>query len=807
MFNRRSIITFVFIGVIFHINGQQLQDNLNIWSVKNPIEKVYLHIDRENYYSGEDIWFKAYFMANFLPSHISTSIYAELIDENGNIKKREIFPVFFGAAQGQVGIDTTLTTGNYILRAYSPAMLNQNDFLYTRSIRIFGKTTNAESHGKIRQLQVDFFPEGGNLIEGMLNNVAFKVIDEKGLPADVIITVKNQIEEIVAQTKSLHDGMGVFSILPKKGEQYYAIVGDQRYPFPQPVNKGINLQIKSSAGKIQFFLGQPENSTIFKPAYMLGQMQNNSVFRLDFDKAKIKFSGTIQTASLPSGILQITIFNSDNMPLAERLVFVNNKEYILPAQISIDTLNTQKRGFNQFNIQLRDTIVANISISVTDADFENNETREQNIYSWFLLNSDLKGYVHKPSWYFNHTGDSVDKALDLVMMTNGWRRFKWSDVADNKLPHPAYKDNGFIKLSGMATLEGYKRPLADKELLLVVSPKDVAGPTKKYTEIFSTDSQGNFTIDSLIFFGPSDLFFSDVRGSSSKSIKIKLNESSLPVYNMNSSFHKRSTLEVQNKMPQAYELYLNGIGKVLETATVTGKVKTRIRELDEKYTSGLFRGGIMARSLDLSKDDIPGELNIFEYLQSRVPGIEIFKIDTYHIFYRKSVGQRIYNSQPGEMVPQNLIGAGHNEMNLFLDEIPVNPETLASIPISEFAYLKIFPTFTGAAGGGPGGALVVYTKKGFETNKNPSGAFHIVSYQGYSIIKEFYSPDYSISKIINNEHDNRATLLWQPNTYINDVNAKIPIRFYNNDHTAAYKVVIEGITNDGKLLRIEKIIK
>ena len=159
------------------------------------------------------------------------------------------------------------------------------------------------------------------------------------------------------------------------------------------------------------------------------------------------------------------------------------------------------------------------------------------------------------------------------------------------------------------------------------------------------------------------------------------------------------------------------------------------------------------------------------------------------------------------MVPQNLIGAGHNEMNLFLDEIPVNPETLASIPISEFAYLKIFPTFTGAAGGGPGGALVVYTKKGFETNKNPSGAFHIVSYQGYSIIKEFYSPDYSISKIINNEHDNRATLLWQPNTYINDVNAKIPIRFYNNDHTAAYKVVIEGITNDGKLLRIEKIIK
>jgi len=200
-------------------------------------------------------------------------------------------------------------------------------------------------------------------------------------------------------------------------------------------------------------------------------------------------------------------------------------------------------------------------------------------------------------------------------------------------------------------------------------------------------------------------------------------------------------------------------------------------------------------------------LNIFEYLQSRVAGIDIVKIDTYHIFYRKSLGQRIYNSQPGEVVPQNLIGAGHNEMNLFLNEMPVKPETLASIPMSDFAYLKIFPTFIGAVGGGSGGALAVYTKKGFETNKNSSKAFHIVSYQGYSIIKEFYYPDYSISKIINNENDKRATLLWQANTYINDVNAKIPIRFYNNDHTTAYKIVIEGITDDGKLLRIEKIIK
>ena len=808
------MIALSLIVMVLHLNAQTLPHLLNIWSEKNPIEKVYLHIDRENYYSGQDIWFKAYFIADFLPSYSSSSIYVELIDGKGNVKKREVFPVFLGVAQGQIGIDTTNTSGVYTIRAYSPVMLNQSNFLFTQRIKISGKKAEIISKSKVGKLHLDFFPEGGNFIEGLMNNVAFKANDENGVPVNVSVTIKNQRDEIVLQTESFHDGMGSFSILPKKGEQYYAIIGGQHYPLPLSTNKGINLQLKSFTGKIQFLIDQQGNDSVFKPSYMLGQMQNRVVFRQGFKADKTKFSGIIQTGSLPSGILQITIFNIDNMPLAERLVFVNNKEYMLPAEITFDTLNTHKRMYNKFNLQLRDTVNGNFSISVTDADFENAQPREQNIYSWFLLNSDLKGYIHRPSWYFNNTSDSIEKALDLVMMTNGWRRFKWLDVANNIFPKTKIKDNGFIKLSGSATIGGTKKPFAEKELLLIISSKDTLNKTRRYTQILTTDAQGKFFIDSLVFYGNSNLLFSDVKGNNGRVIKVKLDGDSLMQSyeipwneNWNDLPIKEEEEVLQEKMSLAYEQDLKNIDKTLETVTVTGKLKPRLKELDEYYTRGLFSGGIMARGIDLSQEGITGALNIFEFLQSRVPGIDVVKIDAYHVFYRKPVVLRVFNAQPGEKVPESVLGSVPNEMNLFLDEMPVSIEHLTTIPISNLAYMKIFPTFTGSAGGGGDGTIAVYTKKDFEVNKNIGPNFNMVSYRGYSISKEFYAADYSNLKTVNGREDNRLTLLWQQNLYINEVNAKIPIHFYNNDRTKTFKIVIEGVTNEGKLLMLETTVR
>ena len=79
-------------------------------------------------------------------------------------------------------------------------------------------------------------------------------------------------------------------------------------------------------------------------------------------------------------------------------------------------------------------------------------------------------------------------------------------------------------------------------------------------------------------------------------------------------------------------------------------------------------------------------------------------------------------------------------------------------------------------------------------------------YRGYSIIKEFYSPDYTVTAKDNIVTDHRLTLHWNPDIYVNGVNEKIPLQFFNNDRSKRFRVVIEGVTADGKLLMIEKII-
>ncbi len=810
MFHRRPIAALLFILATFYLHGQQLQNDLNIWTEINPVEKVYVHTDRESYYCGQDIWFKAYFMTDLLPSHLSSSIYIELLDAKGNKIDKKVFPVFLGVAQGQLTLSNDLPTGNYTFLAYSLTMLNQNDFLFTKQLRIYGTENKKVKSISLAKLQLNFFPEGGSLITGLQNRIAFKANDENGFPADILVEVKTETGETLVSAKTLHDGMGLFLMIPQPGRKYYAVAGGKSYPMPEATTSGLSLQAYNKGSSIQFKLQYIGNSETFQPAYMVGQMLNRSVFRQDFKNEKELLTGVVQTNTLPTGILQLTIFNAGGMPLAERLFFVNNKEYILPARFSTDMLNTGEREMNQFYLHPGDSVNGSFSVSVMDADFEDTLPRPQNIYSSFLLTSDIKGYVHNPSWYFTTRDESVEQALDLVMMTNGWRRFKWSDVSANTLPQPVFRDNGFIKLSGKATMRDRNKPFANQDLLLMISAKDSVMKRRKYSEIIQTDAQGNFTVDSLLFYGQSKLLFSDIKGGKSKFLTIKLNgdflRSHYPVPTQ-ATFMHRIEHSGDQAMQSAYKEYLDGIGTMLENVTVTGRKKTSIEQLDESYTSGLFARGIMARTIDLT-DEPPGAMNIFDYLSGRVPGISVEKQNYYHIFYRKPKTMQVVKPIGGDSSPPNAFGGNApNEMSLFLDETPVEADLLASVPLMDIAFVKIFPTFSGAPGGGPDGTLAVYLKKGKDRYNDVETASDVIFYEGYSIIKEFYSQDYSIPQSDDNKKDNRITLLWQPDIYVNASNTKIPIQFYNNDRTKAFKIVVEGITGDGRLLMFEKIIK
>jgi hypothetical protein len=183
--------------------------------------------------------------------------------------------------------------------------------------------------------------------------------------------------------------------------------------------------------------------------------------------------------------------------------------------------------------------------------------------------------------------------------------------------------------------------------------------------------------------------------------------------------------------------------------------------------------------------------NIFDYLAYKVPGLSITKdgLD-YSIIYRQ-----VASASSMGLIP----------MTLYLDEIETDASFISAIPADQIAMVKVYSSFVGAVGNGAGGALAIYTKKDADLYNSVSPGDRII-YKGYSVIKEFYSPDYAVDSSLLRKPDSRITLFWNPDIAVKGINVSVPIHFFNNDRTKRFKIVVEGVTIDGKMLMIEKTI-
>ena len=795
---RKSPITGILLMACLPALAQKPEDILQQLSERSPIEKVYFHFDRENYMAGETAWFKTYLFSDFFPDTISTTLYVELLNDSSGIVIRKILPVFFGNSNGQFELPDSLKTGYYFIRAYSPTIFARDpEFICQQNIFIYGRKNE---HGSLlekpKTWRLEFFPEGGNLITGLINTVAFKTTNEYGLPVTTSGKIKNEKDETLAAFTVYHDGMGMFDLTPFANEKYYAVLNDDatghKYYLPGQTDKGILFKVISTGRKKYFELVQPTNNPFFQAAYMIGQMQHHIVFRQDFPQDRKEISGIIDVSHLNSGILQVTVFNKDNIPLSERLSFVNNGEYIQKAELLADTVNFSEKAKNSFHISFKDIVQGFFSVAVTDPEYGLHATRQQNIISTLLLTSDLKGYIHNPAYYFSENSDSVQNALDLVMMINGWRRFKWSNLLNNNIPAAVHKDEGYISMTGHLYIKGTKKTFADKPFIIFIYNPD----SSRMMRMSTTDASGYFKVDSLLFFDRARVLFKDIRGKKSDLLEVKLSNDSLArnfqiprIDNQNFYTPLFMGESQEKKWAFDYDAILKAEGKLLTGVTVKAKKKNPVQELEEKYASGLF-SGFSERIIDLvNTTDVITQENILEYLSYKVPGLNITRdgLD-YYIYYRQIA---------------SLSSMGLIPMTLYLDEIETDASSISSIPVNQVAMVKVYNSFVGAVGNGAGGVLAIYTKKGTDLY-NSASITDIVRYQGYSVIREFYTPDYLVDTASIKKQDKRITLFWAPQFFVNSINGNIPVTFYNNDRTKQFKIVVEGMTIDGKLLLIEK---
>jgi len=493
--------------------AQKIDSALNVLATKFPEEKIYIHYDKEYYVVGETIWFKAYLYSNGLPSSLSNNFYLQLIDIKGNVISSKQYPVNSATVKGNIDLPDSLKQGYYYIKALTPAMLNSyENIIYSKSIFIFNplskQLSKSTAVSKNFPIAVQFFPESGNLVAGILTTIAFKAIDSLGRPVNISGVIKMEDGTNITSFRSFHDGIGRTQFRPKEGKKYIAIVdGDTRpniYPLPVVQSSGINLKVEEEKGGKEFSLTRGENEkNNFNELLLVAQINNSIVYEktISFEQF-LSVKGHLLTDSLPAGILHFTVFNSDGIPLAERLTFVNNDETKNNESIVVIKKGTGAREENIFEINFSDSLQRSCSVAITDfmpAPF----TEKENIMSKLLLTDNLKGYIFNPGYYFEKQNDSVLIALDNVMLTHGWSRFNWSKILSDQFPEKKYTDAYLINISGMVNTPKDNRPVEGGILNILLSTEDSA----LYTYDIVVNESGFFLIDSLIIVGKTKIYY------------------------------------------------------------------------------------------------------------------------------------------------------------------------------------------------------------------------------------------------------------------------------------------------------------
>ncbi len=779
--------------------AQRLDSLMMYYSDHYPVEKAYVHFDKNYYNAGETIWFKAYIMNGIWPSTISTNMYFELIDDNGNVLNTKSAPIVESSAMGSFDIAPTYQKPVLYVKAYTRWMLNfDTAFLFVKALKIVSKNTSAKV-GKPISASLRFFPEGGDMVNGVESVIAFKAVDNNGFPVNVSGNIMSNTGQKVATFKSEHDGMGTFELTPQNNATYKAVWKDmngkeQSTDLPAAKNGGAVLKITDGLDAKNFTVKRAQGSnTALDVMHIVAMLNQQVVYMANLHvKDGGEMNGELELSQLPSSIVQFTLFDAAWKPIAERITFVDNNDYQAEPIIRKKGINLTKRGKNELEIEVDDTVKTNLSLSITDADLYRPRMEDDNIVSRFLLTSELRGNIYHPYYYFSNPSDSVKNHRDLVMLTNGWRRYNWDKILAKEFSPVKFPPDKFISINGQAYGVSQSNFKKGQMLNAILQTPD----SSKQIFFLELDAQGKFNTDGLIFYGKANMYYT---------------------FNQNSGLAERASLRVDNGLWKGYSLvnidkdmlsnvtlpdsqtlresYLVGQGyinagkererktQVLQEVVVKARARSATEKLDDQYASGLFKGGD-GYSFDLANDPFAASaMSIFTYLQGKVAGLMI-----------------------NTSGPEPTLTWRGGSPALYVDEMKTDAGMVQNIPMTDVAYIKVFrPPFM-AMGGGNGG-IAIYTKRGGGASSANVKGLESSTITGYSEIKEFSSPDYAKESPLDAVEDLRTTLLWKPYIFLDRVTRRTTIQFYNNDITKKIRVVIEGITDNGKIAHVEEVIQ
>ncbi len=744
------------------------------------IEKAYLHFDRPYlcYVAGDVVYFKAYVTMgqSHEPSTISNVLHVDLIGKNNTLMRSIVIQLNSGTGWGDFTLPDTLEKGTYRIRAYTEWMQNYGQSYFFNQYISFSSINNVDrvAHEAKQSVQpgLQFFPEGGNLAAELPSKVAFKAVGTDGLGLNVKGVVVDNSNKEIAKITSTHSGMGVFSFIPEGGKGITLAVNND-----DPAK--VSIEIKSNRAYYKENLNKDLNLLIYSAG--------------NFQTVKTKLTDAILGLDLPSktfktGVLQVTLLSETGEPLNERLAFIQNPD-LLNIAVNTDKSVYNKRENVQININVKnkdgDPVNGSFSAAVIDeSKILVEEDSENTILSYLLLSSELKGYIEKPNYYFADVTKNTRSDLDVLMLTQGYRRFVWKQLLNSNMADEAQinPEKG-IKVAGqIKTKEGV--PIANCKISLVSQDGGL---------VFSqeTDEQGKFSFISTAFLSGAQFI-----------LKIE------------SSFRKDGVL-VMDSPKTGPNITLANANEVRYNANAD-----ILASLQNNQQSGVMTASNEPGKLVLKNDKVMGVKRNSNYISSNlggaghadqvIDGNQIINSPTLSIGLNGlargvqfisgvpslNTGMVVTNGQ--EILEPMLVMVDGTNMGVGANIDLVNPISVQTIEILKGTNAVIYGMQ------GSQGVIVITTKQGIESkpidNKEMSPGIYSITAPGFYKAREFYSPQYNVSQQSNNIQDQRTTIFWKPDV-ITDASGNASLNFFNADGTGTYRVVIEGIDNKGNLGR------
>jgi hypothetical protein len=587
--------------------------------------------------------------------------------------------------------------------------------------------------------------------------------------------------------------MGRFVLKPAAGDAYRAEVEIAGIPltFPLPDVKSQGYVIRAtpsySSDDIKVII-QSKSYEGVDGGVLMGHQRGVIFTSTEIKSDQPYFIAEIPKAGFPSGICHLTFFDDTGQPRCERLIFVNYPSGLPSLAIDSDQPNYSTREKATLRLTLsgekRQPLAAHASLTITNPNRVIYLEGEETIVNHLLLTSDLRGTIEQPQYYLNNRTEEAYEALDNLMLTQGWRRFRWENVLQDSLAPAEYMvERGFQIRGQMVRYFNRDQPVSGQISMMVVDslPFITEGETNENGQFAFVDNQFWDTTEMVIqarrVKGKKETLKKDVyinlESPTPPPIKPQLDSRQSPLIAMMANY-----LDQRQKISQIDEAYnFDEKTIVLEGIEVKGRkddFHDPFRDADRLYGEPDDR---------IILDSIPGganALSIFDLLR-RVPGVQVF------------------GTFPNQMATIRG-GFGRGGVGYLLDGMPTDAQMMNSININDVYYIDVLrgPSAAPMARGGTGGTVAVYTRRGAGMSA-ASESMGIISYThpGYYQTREFYAPRYETQKPEHVKPDFRSTLHWEPTIVFNEDGAA-EVEFYTSDEKAAYDVRVEGITATGE---------